>query len=120
MFNKEISASLICVASHGYSQLVVFFSLSKFLVSVELPPFPGIGIIGDPLLFSVGVSGLRQLLHSLVSSNCTLEKRSTFREESQATGMPRQMADWASARMWNTFLLSELVIPVLSVIVWAT
>ncbi len=53
----------------------IFFPLSQFLVSVELPPFPGTGIIGDPVLFSVGVSGLRQLLHSLVSSNCTLEKK---------------------------------------------
>lgn len=52
-----------------------FHSLSRSLVSVELPPFPGSGIIGDPVLFSVGVSALRQLLHSLVSSNCTLEKK---------------------------------------------
>lgn len=34
--------------------------------------------------------------------------------------MPRQMADEANASMWNKFLLSELVIPLLSVIVWAT
>lgn len=52
-----------------------FSSLSQFLVSVELPPFPGIGITCDPVLFSVGVSGLRQLLHSLVSSNCMVEKK---------------------------------------------
>ena len=41
-------------------------------------------------------------------------------EESQATGMPRQMADQASGSMWNEFLLSVLVTPVLSVIVRAT
>lgn len=41
-------------------------------------------------------------------------------EVSQATGMPRQMVSEAKASMWNTFLLSELVIPVLSGIVWAT
>lgn len=73
---QKCTASLIKVASHGHSQLAIFFfPLSQFLVSVELPPFPGTGIIGDPVLFSVGVSGLRQLLHSLVSSSCTVEKK---------------------------------------------
>lgn len=53
-----------------------FFSLlSQFLLSGELPSFPGTGIIGDPVLFSIGVSGLRQLLHSLVRSNCMVEKK---------------------------------------------
>lgn len=41
-------------------------------------------------------------------------------EVSQATEMPRQMANEANTSMWNKFLLSELVMPVLSVIVWAT
>lgn len=49
----------IRVASHGHFQL--FPLLSQSLVSVELPPFPGIDIIGDPALFSAAVSELRLL-----------------------------------------------------------
>lgn len=57
----------------------------------------------------------------MVSSSCTVgKKRTKLKEESQATGMPRQMANEASVSMWNTFLLSRLVSFMLSVIVWAT
>lgn len=57
--------------------LAIFFSpsLPVSCFSRTSPPFPGIGITVDPVLFSVWVSGLRQLLHSLVSSNCTVEKK---------------------------------------------
>ncbi|KAF0039955.1 hypothetical protein F2P81_008190 [Scophthalmus maximus] len=61
----------------------------KFVVigDVELPPFPGTGIIGDPVLFSVGVSGLRQLFHSLTSLATRFAQEAFGKQYKQTIGL---------------------------------
>lgn len=81
---QKCTATIVRVTSHGQNQLAIFFffdfSLLVSCFSPTSPPFPGSAFICDPVLFSVGVSGLRQFLYLLVSYNCTLEKKTVYAE----------------------------------------
>lgn len=79
------------------------------------PPIPG--IVVDSVLLCLGVGIAPAFYVRCLLSIVRWKKKKALR---RATREPRQMAVSANGSMWNTFLLSGPVIPVLSVIVGAT
>ena len=101
--------------------LPYFFSLSpSFLFQQNFPHFPALVSLVTLCCSLLECQDYASFYIRWLVPIVRWKKRTTLRERSQATGMPRQMASQANVSMWNTFLLSKRVIPLLSLIVWAT